>query len=98
MVGFVLGTVIGVGMPVERWSPVMRPRVTIVPGAGSFDTQFDNKNFFVDRPGSPASVIENLGTHRAMGGVSKANLGYNGAFNASPEPVAAHDFHGVIRP
>ena len=71
---------------------------SIVPGLGSFDTEFDNKNFFVDRPGSPASVIENIGTHRATGGVRAANLEYKGAFTASPEPAAEHDFRGVICP
>jgi hypothetical protein len=29
--GLVLGTVIGVGMPVERWRPVMSARVTVIP-------------------------------------------------------------------
>lgn len=70
----------------------------IVPGLGSFDTEFDNMNFFVDRPGSPASVIENIGRHRATGGVRKANFEYDGEFSALPEPVANHDFRGVICP
>ena len=64
----------------------------------SFATTFDNMNHFVDRPGSPATVIENIGTHRALSGISRANLEYTGTFTFLPTPVAEHDFHGVLCP
>lgn len=69
-----------------------------VPGLGEFDTSFDNKNFLIDRPGSPDTLFENIGKHRALDGVQKANLHYNGTFTVVPEPSVDHDFSGVICP
>jgi hypothetical protein len=76
---------------------------TITNGLGSaplsFKTAFDNMNHFVDRPGSPETLIENIGRHRALSGISQANLEYIGSFNvALPVPAAELDFHGVICP
>lgn len=50
----------------------------VVPGLGEFKTSFDSKNTNTDRPGSPAYVFENIGKHRAMEGVQRANLHYKG--------------------
>ena len=72
----------------------------ITSGLGSaltlFSTAFDNMNQFVDRPGSPETVIENSGRHRALSGLSRANLEYTGEFNALPSPTVELDFHGVV--
>jgi hypothetical protein len=62
----------------------------------TFDTTFDNRNLRVDRPGSPATLTENIGTHRASGGVAKANLTYHGTFTTVPTRVTDHDYLGVI--
>jgi hypothetical protein len=67
----------------------------VVPGLEDFETSYENKNLDVDRPGSPADVFENIGTHRALEGVQKANLTYRGT--ASPAGLD-HDFTGVICP
>lgn len=68
----------------------------VVPGLGAFQTTFNNRNILVDRPGSPPTRIENTGRHRALGGVAKANLTYEGAFSAVPTPQAILDYNGVI--
>ena len=68
----------------------------IIPGLGTFDTEFENRNLIVDRPGSPATLFENIGRHRAVGGVDKANLTYKGAFTVVPSPQAILDFQGDI--
>lgn len=66
-------------------------------GAFTFETTFENMNIQTDRPGSPFDVFENIGKHRAAGGVQTANLTYIGTF-----PLATltsdHDYHGVICP
>lgn len=66
-------------------------------GPLTFDTEFDNKNFYVDRPGSPATVVENIGKHRAVAGVDKANLTFKGEFSFLTFSID-HDFRGVICP
>ncbi len=70
----------------------------VVPGLGQFTTSFDNLNHVTDRPGSPATLFENQGKHRALEGVQKANLTYKGTFNLVPSPYLRHDFQGVICP
>jgi hypothetical protein len=67
----------------------------VLPGL-TFDTAFDNRNLLIDRPGSPDTLFENSGQHRAIGGVVKANLTYRGIFTLVPTAVADHDYHGVI--
>lgn len=69
-----------------------------VPGLGAFDTTFDNRNLVIDRPGSPATLFENIGRHRALGGVDTANLTYHGTFSTVPSPRTDHDYQGVICP
>jgi hypothetical protein len=64
----------------------------------TFDTAFENRNLLVDRPGSPDTLFENIGRHRATAGVAKANLTYHGTFTTVPTPVAHHDYLGVICP
>jgi hypothetical protein len=68
----------------------------VVPAPLSFTTTFDNRNLLVDRPGSPATLFENIGTHRALAGVAMANLNYQGTFTLVPAPVADHDYRGVL--
>ena len=70
----------------------------VLPAPMTFRTSFDNRNFFSDRPGSPAGTIENLGTHEALSGVRIANLNYGGAFTSVPTPQVNHDYRGVICP
>ena len=55
----------------------------VVPGLGEFDTQFDNINILVDRPGSRFGSEHN-GKHRALDGVARANLTYHGTFRPVP--------------
>lgn len=62
-----------------------------------FDTEFANRNHVIDRPGSPATQAENSGTHRALRGVAKANLTYEGTFDVIAL-TTDHDYHGVICP
>jgi hypothetical protein len=62
----------------------------------TFDTAFENRNLLVDRPGSPDTLFENIGRHRATAGVAKANLTYRGTFTLVPAPVTDHDYSGVI--
>ena len=69
-----------------------------VSGLGSFDTAFDNLNHLTDRPGSPATLFENTGTHRAISGVSMANLTYKGTFDGGSTLSGTHEYHGVICP
>ena len=66
-------------------------------GPLQFTTEFDNKNFITDRPGSPLYLFENIGTHRALQGVQKANLHYKGTYDALAG-YAEHDYTGVICP
>jgi hypothetical protein len=68
----------------------------VLPGLGAFDTEFNNRNLLVDRPGSPATLFENIGTHRAAGGVDKANLTYKGTFTVMPTQEAIHEYQGVV--
>jgi hypothetical protein len=70
----------------------------IVPGLGTFVTEFDNRNINIDRPGSPATLFENKGAHRALQGVEKANLSYKGTFSLLPSPEGNLDYEGVICP
>jgi hypothetical protein len=68
-------------------------------GAREFQTTFRNQDFVVDRPGSPGTLFENIGTHKAFSGVRKANLTYKGTFDLlRPEQPGTHDYHGVICP
>jgi hypothetical protein len=68
----------------------------IIPTLGDFATEFSNRNLLTDRSGSPATLFENIGNHRATGGVSMANLTYLGAFTVVPSPEAVLEFQGVI--
>jgi hypothetical protein len=70
----------------------------VIPGLVTFDTEFENRNIEVDRPGSPATLFENIGTHRAVARVERANLSYRGTFTTVPSPRADHEYHGVICP
>lgn len=70
----------------------------VVPGVTGFETTFENLAHSVDRPGSPPTVSEVSGKHRALSGVQRANLAYNGEFNVIPFPHADLDYHGVICP
>jgi len=70
----------------------------VVPGLVEFETSFDNKNLATDRPGSPAWVFENIGTHRALTGVQKANLHYSGISDFAEPRAFSHDYQGVICP
>lgn len=66
-----------------------------IPGI-TFDTTFENRNLVIDRPGSPATLFENHGRHRAIGGVAVANLTYHGTFTLVPTAITDHDYLGVI--
>jgi len=68
-----------------------------VPGLTAFGTAFDNRNLLSDRPGSPATVFENIGKHRAVSGVTRANLAYTGVFTVA-DLQFVHEYHGVICP
>ena len=68
----------------------------IIPGLGSFETTFSNLNILHDRPGSPETLFENKGKHRAEAGVQKAELTYKGEFTLVPSPELDHDYRGVI--
>lgn len=71
----------------------------IVPDLEAFQTDFRNLNLAVDRPGSPAGVFENTGSHRAAVDVRKANLRYKGTFDATVSPPEGlHHYRGVICP
>jgi len=65
-------------------------------GPADFTTSFDNRNLAADRPGSPAGVFENIGQHRVLNGVQRANLNYHGVFAVEPTPAGKHEFRGVI--
>lgn len=67
----------------------------VIPDLEAFDTTFENMNLDVDRPGSGPGIFENVGRHRATDGVERANLTYNGLFDASI-PAGAHHYRGVI--
>jgi len=70
-----------------------------VPGLTTFQTTLRNRNFISDRPGSPAYIAENLGTHRAASGVVLANLSYKGTSDSSVVPPSVvHAYWGVICP
>ena len=66
-------------------------------GPLTFDTEIENKNLLTNRPGSPGTLFENIGKHRAISGVKKANLHYIGTFDALTG-MTDHDFQGVICP
>lgn len=70
----------------------------VIPGLGSFRTEFRNMNLDTDRPGSPPTTFENIGSHRVLSGVAKANLTYKGTFDVTPTPSAVHRYRGVICP
>jgi hypothetical protein len=73
----------------------------VVPNLGEFTTSFDLKNLNIDRPGSPANIAENIGTHRALEGVQKANLTLKGVTEAaqgSSLGSSSMDYQGVICP
>ncbi len=44
----------------------------------TFETVVANRNLISDRPGSPFTVYENIGTQKATSGVAKANFSYKG--------------------
>jgi xanthine/uracil permease len=69
----------------------------VLPAPLTFATTFDNKNFFLDTPVSPATIFENIGKHRATSGVTKANLQYKGVFDATTG-IIDHEYWGVICP
>ena len=64
----------------------------------SFETTIANRNQLADRPGSPGTMFENIGTHSSTTGISKAYLAYTGTFTAIPSPETNHDYRGVICP
>ena len=66
-----------------------------LPGAVTFRTEFDSRNQATDRPGSPGWLFENIGRHRAVDGVEKANLHYAGTFSAV-DLQGVHEYQGVI--
>ena len=68
----------------------------VVPVPLTFTTEFDNRNLNSDHPGSPATVIETLGKHRALSGVNSANLEFRGVVTVAPAVVVNLDFRGVI--
>ena len=68
----------------------------VIAGLSAFETELQNRNLLVDRPGSPGAVYENIGGHRSVSGVESANLTYFGTFSLLPEPQAIHDYRGVI--
>ena len=68
----------------------------IITGLESFETTFSNLNILHDRPGSPETLFENKGKHRAEEGVQKAELTYKGDFTLVPSPEIDHDYRGVI--
>lgn len=71
----------------------------VFPDLESFTTHFDNANILLDRPGSPGTLFENKGKHRALSGVSKANLTYKGTSDTVPSPpVINWHYQGVICP
>jgi hypothetical protein len=70
----------------------------IIPGPLTFLTVFENMNVLIDRPGSPPTLFENIGRHRAVTGVETANLHYTGTFTLVPSPLGDHDYQGVICP
>jgi hypothetical protein len=69
----------------------------VVPGLGEFETQFENINILVDRPGSRFGSEHNA-KHRALSGVKKANLTAHGTFRPVPTPLVDQDYNGVICP
>lgn len=70
----------------------------IIPNLTGFQTRGQGiRAINVDRPGSSADVAENVGTHRAVSGVQKANLSFRGTFS-NIDGTADHDYHGVICP
>lgn len=68
----------------------------IVTGLTGFTTSFDNLSFEINTPGSPTTISETSGRHRALSGVQKANLSYTGLLQYLPSFHADLDFHGVI--
>ncbi len=70
----------------------------VLPSPGNFVTAVENRNQLSDRPESDATVIENLGRHRALSGVSVANLTYRGVTVVDPDFLVSLDFHGVVCP
>jgi hypothetical protein len=67
----------------------------IVPGLSAFRTSLTNRNLLSAVAGATPDVFENIGSHRAVTGVGKANLTYKGT--ASMAGVE-HRYHGVICP
>jgi hypothetical protein len=70
----------------------------VLPAPVSFVTAIDNRNQLSDRPGSDATVFENMGRHRALSGVSVANLTYHGGTVTDGTFLVSLDFHGVVCP
>ena len=67
----------------------------VVPGLSTFRTTFTNRNLVSAVAGSTPDVFENIGSHRADTGVSKANLTYKGTASMAG---AVHRDQGVICP
>jgi hypothetical protein len=61
------------------------------------ETEFDNQNFYIHRPGSPWWLREDIGDYRATGGVQKANLDCKGTYDVITNMVD-HDYQRVICP
>lgn len=68
----------------------------VLPAPLNFETAIENRNQLTDRPGSPATEVENMGRHSALSGVSHANLTYRGAVDFLVQSGPVHDYHGVI--
>lgn len=68
-----------------------------VAGPLTFTTKFENRNHLITNPSTPAGVVENRGTHRALSGVEKANFTYEGTFTVATANLD-HDYHGVLCP
>jgi hypothetical protein len=70
----------------------------VLPAPVNFVTAIDNRNQLSDRPGSDATVFENVGRHRALSGVSVANLTYRGGTPPGGNFLVSLDLHGVVCP
>jgi hypothetical protein len=71
----------------------------VLPASVSFVTASEGLNHLMDRPGSPATLFESTGRHRAISGVAKANLtGTNTVDFSLALPVLVGALSGVICP
>ena len=85
----------------ESWNGTGEWAITggSVPGL-SFQTAMTNRNLISAVAGAPAETWENIGSHRALSGVDKANLSYKGTAWGDPatDYHVEHRYHGVICP